>query len=285
MTTLRESADALTPELVSELRNLAQAAARSAGELVRDLRRGNVAVAATKSSLTDIVTASDLASETALRAAILSARPDDGFVGEEGSDVASRSGLTWVVDPIDGTVNYLYGRASYAVSVAVVLGDPRDPLVWEPVAGAVHAPELGVTYLAGSGLGATRNDVALTLGAGPDLGNALVSTGFSYSAEERARQGATFAALIPQVRDIRRAGAGAIDVCDVAAGLLDAHFELGLKPWDIAAAVLVVSEAGGAVRYSLPNEDGDRVTLVTTHSLLPCLVAATGVVLAPTRCE
>ena len=283
MTTLRMRADALDPQLVTELRDIALAAAHSAGDLVRDLRRTSVAVAATKSSLTDIVTASDLASEAALRDFLLTARPQDGFVGEEGSDVAGTSGLTWVVDPIDGTVNYLYGRASYAVSVAVVLGDPRDPLEWEPIAGVVHAPELGVTYGAGRGLGATRNGLALALGEGPELGNTLVSTGFSYSAAERARQGEVFARLIPQVRDVRRAGAGAIDVCDVAAGLLDAHYERGLKPWDIAAAVLVVTEASGVDGYSVPNESGERVTLVTARTLLPTLTAALDVVLAPSR--
>ena len=236
---------------VMELAAIAERLAREAGALVHDGRPDRVAVAATKSSPQDVVTAMDYASEELLRRRLGELRPDDGVLGEERGLRAGPSAVTWVVDPIDGTVNYLYGQPSYAVSVAAVTGpagEAPDPRTWTVLASCVHAPTLGVTYTAASARGAWRDGVRLTMGPGPDdLAGCLVGTGFGYRAERRAVQGRVVASLLPQVRDIRRLGSAALDLCSVAAGALDAHYERGLQPWDLAGASLVVNEAGGVV--------------------------------------
>jgi myo-inositol-1(or 4)-monophosphatase len=242
---------------LADLETLAVALASEAGRLIVDERPEELGVAATKSSATDIVTVMDQRSEQLLRRRLLAARPRDAVLGEEeGSSVrpADWSGLTWVVDPIDGTVNYLYGLPAYAVSVAVVTGDPTVPGEWEPVAGAVCSPAAGEVFHARRGGGAalrTRGAAAgsrrLHVGTGQELAGALVGTGFGYRAQDRARQGAVAAALLPGVRDLRRGGSAAIDLCSVAAGRLDAYYESGLHPWDLAAGRLVVEEAGGVV--------------------------------------
>lgn len=235
----------------AELMAVAERVAREAGDLVSTGRPDRVTVAATKSSPQDVVTAMDFASEELLRRRLAELRPDDGVLGEERGFVPGPSGVTWVVDPIDGTVNYLYGQPSYSVSVAAVTG-PRgeapSPRTWTVLAGCVHAPTLGVTYTAARGQGSWRDGARLTMGPGPDdLSGCLLGTGFGYRAQRRAAQGRVVAALLPQVRDIRRIGSAAVDLCSVAAGTLDAHYERGLQPWDMAAASLVVTEAGGAV--------------------------------------
>ncbi|MDD9207791.1 inositol monophosphatase family protein [Georgenia sp. 10Sc9-8] len=234
-------------EQVRALMDLAERVARRAGHVVTDRREGLVEVASTKSSATDVVTAVDEESEELLRAEILAARPDDAILGEEGGSSSGTSGLTWVVDPIDGTVNYLYGLDSYSVSVAVVAGPP-DPELWTLLAGCVHAPAMGTTWSAGRGLGAWRNGTRLVGRSGPPLAEALVGTGFGYTPEGRRREGAVVAEMLPQVRDIRRLGSAAVDLCLVADGRLDAYYESGLNAWDMAAGALVVAEAGGTVR-------------------------------------
>ncbi len=236
---------------VTELMGVAERVAREAGALVSDGRPDRVTVAATKSSEQDVVTAMDYASEELLRKRLAELRPGDGVLGEERGWQAGTSGVTWVVDPIDGTVNYLYGQPSYAVSVAAVTGpagEVPDPRTWTVLASCVHAPTLGLTYTAALGGGAWRNGARLSMGPGPgDLSGCLLGTGFGYLAHRRAAQGRVVAALLPQVRDIRRIGSAAVDLCSVAAGALDAHYERGLQPWDLAGASLVVTEAGGVV--------------------------------------
>ncbi|UZN05036.1 inositol monophosphatase family protein [Cellulomonas sp. S1-8] len=234
---------AAVPALVA----VAQEVARAAGSLVRDGRPADLGVAATKSSAVDVVTAMDLASEELVRAMLARLRPDDGILGEEGGHEPGTSGVTWVVDPIDGTVNYLYGLPAYAVSVAAVVGEPT-PATWTVLAGCVHAPETGETWTAGRGRGATLDGRRLTLADAPALDRCLLGTGFGYVAERRRSQARVLAVLLPQVRDVRRIGAAAIDLCQVATGRLDLYYERGLQPWDLAAAALVVTEAGGVVR-------------------------------------
>lgn len=258
---------------VLALRELAEQVAREVGSLAATLRAQAVEVAATKSSVVDVVTKADLAAEELAQRLLSEARPHDGLLGEEGGLRTGQSGLTWVVDPIDGTVNYLYGRPEYAVSVAVVMGDPEDVTTWRPLAGCVHAPALGVTYRAGIGLGSQRNGEDLRLAAAAPLDQSLVGTGFSYLAEARGRQAEVLTRVLPRVRDIRRAGAGALDVCDVAGGRLDAHFEVGLNPWDIAAAELVVTESGGVVRHSPREADGRRLSVYAHPDRLAELTA------------
>ncbi len=231
---------------VEELREMARRLALEAGTLVREQSPERVVVAATKSSDVDPVTAMDRASEELLRARIAAERPDDAILGEEGDDVAGTSGLTWVLDPIDGTVNYLYGVASYAVSVAVVAGPP-DPAHWTALAGCVHSVVDGRTWTAARGGGAERDGRRLRAGAPSSLATSLVGTGFGYSPVRRAHQARVLTQVLPRVRDIRRLGAAAIDLCLVAEGTLDLYYERGLNPWDLAAGALVATEAGASV--------------------------------------
>ena len=196
----------------------------------------------TKSSDVDIVTQMDVASETLLRERIAQWRPDDAILGEEGDDKPGTSGITWVLDPIDGTVNYLYGIPHYAVSVAAVTGDVRSGR-WTRLAGAVFDAE-GVEWAAALGHGSYRNGVRLVRDGGPGLSGTLLGTGFQYVAERRLVQGQIVAQMLGQVRDIRRLGSAAVDLCLAAAGTLDAYYEHGLHPWDFAAGALVASEAG-----------------------------------------
>jgi myo-inositol-1(or 4)-monophosphatase len=202
-------------------------------------------VAGTKSSPTDIVTEMDRASEELLRGLLGEARPQDGFLGEEYGHQPGSSGLTWVMDPIDGTVNYLYRIPAYAVSVAVVEGDPTVDGAWSPLAGCVVAPATADVWTAAAGGGAFHNERPLVMPAPPPLDHALVATGFGYAESKRAAQSAVLARLLPGIRDIRRVGSAAVDLCWLAMGRLDAYYEQGVHAWDIAAAALVVREAGG----------------------------------------
>jgi len=232
---------------VPRLMALAERAARAAGALVHGQRPDRLEVD-TKSSPTDVVTQMDTAAEDLLREVLAAARPGDGLFGEEGGRRPGRSGLTWVVDPIDGTVNYLYGLPAYAISVAVVRGDPAVPGAWESIAGCVHAPALGETWTAGRGEGAFLDGRRLRMAEPPQLPGALIGTGFGYRAARRRHQAGVVAQVLPQVRDIRRIGCAALDLCLLASGRLDAYYERGLNPWDMAAGQLVVTEAGGRVR-------------------------------------
>ena len=219
---------------------MAVTAATAAGELllagVDDVRT----TVETKSSGTDMVTEMDRASERLIVERLRAARPDDGFLGEEGTSDAGTSGVRWVVDPLDGTTNYLYGFPSWCVSIAAEI-DGR------PGIGVVFDPTHDETWTAIAGGGSARNGKPLRVVGAADLSTALIGTGFSYDASVRATQGARVAKVLPLVRDIRRGGSAASDLCWVAAGRLDAHFEIGLAPWDWAAGSLVASEAGATV--------------------------------------
>ena len=234
------------PAAIEELLDLARSIALEAGELVRTRREEGVEVAATKTAPEDIVTAADRESEDLIRARLTAARPGDGFFGEESEATATSSGLTWIVDPIDGTVNYLYGIPAYAVSIAVVEGDP-DPNTWRALASAVVNPASGDVFTASAGGGAYLGRQRLQVPTGKQLSLALVGTGFSYDSRRRGLQAEAVSKLIPRVRDIRRIGSAALDLCSVAAGRLDAYYEKGLKPWDHAGGALVATEAGAKV--------------------------------------
>jgi myo-inositol-1(or 4)-monophosphatase len=216
---------------------LAVEVAREAGALLVAGRAGQVTASATKSSPTDIVTAMDQAAEQLIRERLRAARPGDGVLGEEGGGQAGTSGVRWVVDPLDGTVNYLYRLPNWAVSIAAEHGG-------QVVAGVVHAPALGATYTAVRGGGAARDGRALSGSGVTDLGQALVATGFGYEARRRAAQARVLARVLPRVRDIRRFGAASLDLSAAAEGLVDAFYERGLQPWDLAAGGLVATEAG-----------------------------------------
>ncbi|GHJ60425.1 inositol monophosphatase [Nocardioides sp. OK12] len=227
-----------------ELRDLAVAVARSAAALVREQRRGGVEVADTKSSAVDVVTETDRASEELVRRLLLEARPGDAVLGEEGDDVVGTSGVRWVVDPIDGTVNFLYGLPQYAVSVAAEVEGPQGP---EVVAGVVLNVATGVEYAAHvgpQGPVATRDGRPIGVRRVVPLSQTLVATGFSYDSEVRERQARSLTHLLPRVRDIRRLGSCALDLCGVAEGSLDAYVEEGVHLWDHAAGALVARGAG-----------------------------------------
>ena len=219
------------------LLDIAREVALEAARLVRDRRAGRVTVAETKSSPVDVVTEADRAAEELIRRRLAVLRPDDGFLGEESGAGASTSGVTWVVDPIDGTVNFLYDLPQYAVSVAA----ERGGVV---VAGVVVNVASAEVFAAVRGGGATLDGRRLRVGDGAGLEKTLVATGFNYDAVVRARQADAVARLLRTVRDVRRLGSAALDLCAVAAGRVDAYVEEGLHPWDMAAGGLVATEAG-----------------------------------------
>ena len=230
----------------TELLTLARETALTAGKLARQRRAEGVEIAASKSSPEDIVTHADRETEALIRQLLADVRPNDGFYGEESDATIGSSGLTWVVDPIDGTVNYLYGIPAYAVSIAVVEGDP-DSATWSTLAGAVVNPALGELYTAAVGNGSFLGGRRLEVNTDVCLELALIGTGFGYGASRRAWQAEVLRGLIGQVRDIRRMGAAALDLCSVAAGRLDLYYERGLNPWDHAAGTLIAREAGAQV--------------------------------------
>ncbi len=235
----------------AELRDLCVRLAEGAAELVASRRaaltEGGRAIASqSKSSEVDPVTEVDKAAERHIVERLAALRPGDGVLGEEGANRASATGVEWIVDPIDGTVNFLYGLPSYAVSVAAAV-DGRL------VAGAVHNAATGESYSAAAGLGATvrRGGTTSAIGASraAEVSRALVATGFSYDAGWRRRQADMLSAVLPEVRDIRRMGSAALDLCAVAEGRVDAYYEHGTHPWDWAAGAVIASEAGAAVHH------------------------------------
>lgn len=236
------------PELYEQLRDVAAEVAADAATLVARLREHAVLPVATKSSRTDVVTAADTAAERAVRDLLARRRPGEVVLGEEeGGAPAVPGSVSWVVDPIDGTVNYLYGLPWYAVSVAA----QRDG---RTLAGAVVQPGAGRCFAAARGGGATLNGSPIHASTTTDLGLTLLATGFSYRVERRARQAELVARLLPAVRDVRRAGSAALDLCSVACGWVDAYVEHGLNRWDWAAGALIAEEAGATVR--LPRNGG-----------------------------
>ncbi|HWJ65660.1 MAG TPA: inositol monophosphatase family protein [Nocardioides sp.] len=219
------------------LLDLALEVAADAADLVRRHAAGVVEVAATKTSDIDVVTAADRATEELIRERILGKRPDDAFLGEEGDDVAGTSGVRWIVDPIDGTVNFLYGIPDYAVSIAAEVDG-------EVVAGVVADVAKEDVYAGHAGGVATRNGHPVAVRPPAPLAHRLVATGFSYTRSVRVVQAAATARLLGDVRDIRRAGACALDLCKVAAGALDGYVEEGVNTWDHAAGALIARLAG-----------------------------------------
>lgn len=248
---------------MTELLDLARRIALEAGELAARRRREGVEVAATKSSIVDVVTEADREVERLITSRIADARPQDGLLGEEGASATGTSGLTWVVDPIDGTVNYLYGIPHYAVSIAVVEGDP-DPLTWTSRVGVVVNPAIGELFTAEAGAGAYCGDRRMRVAAAVPLELALVATGFAYSAPTRGRQGEVVTRILPRVRDIRRPGTASLDLSFVGDGRYNAFFERTLSPWDHAAGVLIAREAGARVT-GLRGEAPDRRFVLAAH--------------------
>jgi len=250
--------------LAQDLESLAIDIAREAGDLARSRRDAGVAIAATKSALADIVTEADREVEALIRARLERERPEDGFLGEETGEGSGESGITWVVDPIDGTVNYAYGIPSYAVSIAAVRGEPT-PEAWEALAGVVFNPVTGELFHAAAGEGAKLGMQRLSVNAEVGPAGGLIATGFGYDPSTHAGDLALVGRVMPMARDLRRAGAASLDLASVAAGRLDGYFERGLRPWDFAAGALLVTEAGG--RFGRAADDGGpRAPLVVAAS-------------------
>ena len=233
-----------------------------AGTLLLERFGGPARGVDSKSSSTDMVSDADRAAEAAVVELLRAERPDDGLLGEEGSSTEGTSGRRWVVDPLDGTTNFLYGHPQWAVSVAVE--DANGAL-----AGVVFDPVRDELFSAARGEGSRLGSEPLRVREGGDLSRSLIATGFGYDAAWRAEQAAAAAHVLPRVRDLRRAGAAALDLAWLAAGRLDGYWERGLKPWDWAAGRLLGTEAGGAVA----ELEGERHGLVAAGpALLPSLV-------------
>ena len=224
--------------LIAELLELAKRVGREAGELLQ--KRPTTFEVSTKTSAIDVVTQMDSQSEAHIVSEILKARPNDGIIGEEGSERTSKSGITWVIDPLDGTVNYLYGLPGWNVSIAAKDSDGV-------VVGVVVAPTINSTWYASRGGGAFLNEQPIKCNDGVELNRALIATGFAYDLDARPAQLAQLSELLNRIRDIRRNGAAAVDLCHVAMGALDGYFEKGLQEWDLAAGGLIASEAGAKV--------------------------------------
>ena len=264
-----------------------EAATRAGAMLAERVRRGAEQEVSAKSTPTDLVSEADLASERMIRELLASRRPDDGFLGEEGDHTPGTSGLSWVVDPLDGTINFLFGIPQWCVSVAV-----RDEQ--GTIAGAVYDPNRGELFRASRDtrpilssedgrreLG--RADGGQTAGAagaagsrGGGLATAMVATGLAYDAKVRAAQAQVLARLVPQVRDIRRFGSAALDLTWTAAGRYDAYFERTVKPWDIAAGVLICEQAGLSVLELPVHEDLPWGILVARPELAEPLLELVG---------
>lgn len=249
----------------AQLRDIAVDLAASAAALVRKQRdfvsqHGSLAqITSTKSSPVDPVTAVDKASEAHIVDRLAELRPDDGILGEEGANTEGTTGVTWVVDPIDGTVNFIYGLPMYAVSVGAAVDG-------EIVAGAVVNVASGEIYRAALGGGAwvTRGGEEMRLWASraEDTSTALVATGFSYNSQWRAAQAEILHRVLPRVRDIRRMGSAALDLCQLAQGRVDAYYEHGTHPWDYAAGAVIAAEAGAVVHHPGLTDRGDDGALV-----------------------
>jgi myo-inositol-1(or 4)-monophosphatase len=251
------------------LREIAEAVAREAGRQLRAAFAGPRVNVTAKSSPTDLVSEADHSAERLIRERLRDARPDDGVLGEEGGDAAGSSGLRWVVDPLDGTINFLFGIPQWAVSIACedehgtlagVIYDPMRDELWT-------AERDGSALLDGTPIqGSERGELATT----------MVATGFGYDAEVRAYQAEVLTRLLPQVRDIRRFGSAALDLAWTAAGRYDAYYERGLNAWDLAAGVLLCERAGLAVRALEPVAPAGSGVLVAPHPVVDALAGIVG---------
>ena len=226
--------------MYAELLELARKVGHDAGALL--MERPPAFEIESKSTAIDIATQMDKKAEKFIMESLLAARPDDGIIGEEGSSVESKSGITWVIDPLDGTVNYFYGLPGWNVSIAAK--DKNGSIV-----GVVTAPTINSTWWATRGGGAFYNGHQIHCNDPIALDRSLIATGFQYDVSHRISQLEDFSKLVPIVRDLRRNGAAAVDLCHVAMGALDGYYEAGLKEWDWAAGALVATEAGATFKH------------------------------------
>lgn len=254
----------------AELLALASRLARAAGDLLR--RRPDDLQVTTKSSPTDAVTVMDRAAERVILDGLAGARPGDAIVSEESPERSGSSGVTWFVDPLDGTVNYLYDLGQYAVSIGVAIDG-------EPVVGVVFDVGRRIEYTAVKGAGASCDGRPIRCSAQAEPAMALVATGFNYDRRLRASQAQAIGRLLPEIRDIRRMGSAALDLCAVASGQVDAFFEAGMAPWDWTAGAVIAREAGARVGGLRGRAPGGHTTLAANPALFDALeelLVATG---------
>lgn len=231
----------------ADLLAVAEELARAAGDMALRGRKSGDVTATTKSSPTDMVTQYDKASEELITTGLANRRPHDGIIGEEGANTTGSTGITWHIDPIDGTSNFFFDIPMWAVSIGAV--DENGPLI-----GVVYAPALGEIFTASRGGGAFLNGQAIRVRNNSELADALVCTGFSYRIHERTRHAQRVATMVTHIRDIRRFGAAAIDLCFVACGRYDAYFEEHLHSWDLVAGQVIATEAGAIVTNYAGND-------------------------------
>jgi myo-inositol-1(or 4)-monophosphatase len=255
--------------LANELLLLAESIARKAGTLLTN--RPSKFELDQKSGVFDFATQMDHESEKLIVTEILSARPHDGLIGEEGANQESKSGITWVIDPIDGTVNYLYDIPGWCISIAAKDNDGG-------LVGVVYSPATQSLWRASRGGGAQLNGIPIKCNDPVALDRALIGTGFAYDIEKRKIQAELIAQLLPQIRDLRRLGACAVDICHVASGSLDAYFEAGVNEWDYAAAGLIATEAGAKVSIDKGIWNGEKNMVIvagpTLHAPLSAQIRA-----------
>ncbi len=250
----------------ADLLDIARPLAIEAGELIEAMRDSVDLSGDTKSSSVDVVTAADRAAEAFIVDRLSVLRPDDGVLGEEGAGSEGTSGVRWIIDPIDGTTNYVYSVPSYGVSIAAEVDA-------DLALGVVSEPVFNRCYSARVGGGAFKNGEPISVNTDPSVETALVATGFGYLAERRRRQAEVLVDLLPQVRDIRRFGSAALDLCYLAEGLVDAYYERGLHAWDLAAGAVIASEAGATVGDLRGNAAGEHFTLAAHPALFEALRA------------
>lgn len=247
----------------AQLLNLAESIARKAGLLLT--KRPSKFELDQKSGVFDFATQMDIESEKLIVGEILKSRPDDGLLGEEGANKPSTSGVTWVIDPIDGTVNYLYDIPGWCISIAAKDSDGA-------MVGVVYSPATNSLWKASRGNGAFLNDQPISCNEPVALDRALVGSGFAYDIEKRKIQASLIARLLPEIRDLRRLGACAVDICHVATGSLDAYFEAGVNEWDYAAAGLIATEAGAVISVEKGIWNGEKNMVIVAgpslHSAL-----------------
>ena len=249
------------PDLVA----LAEKAARAAGAVLLDgLGQAHGGIA-TKTSTTDMVSEMDRAAEALIVEQLLGARPDDAILAEEGSSRPGTSGVRWVIDPLDGTTNYLYGHPRWSVSVAAEV----DGAV---VAGVVADPSVDEVFTAWKGGGAWCNGRPIRCSDKSELATALVGTGFAYLRDRRAEQAQALLRVLPAVRDIRRSGVASLDLCWVACGRLDGYYEIGLQPWDVAAGAVIAAEAGAWVSGVGGGPPSGESVLAASPAVAPLLM-------------
>lgn len=255
---------AAAPPRTRALLALATGLAQEAAHVHREGLRGALRVE-TKSSPTDLVSHVDREAERLIVARLRERRPHDALLAEEGSLTQGSSGVRWVIDPLDGTTNYVYGYPAFAVSIGVEIDG-------EASVGVVCDSSAGHVYRAVAGCGACCDDEPIRAREQHDLARALVATGFSYDAAQRTRQGAAVAAVLGRVRDIRRSGAAALDLCHIAAGHVDAYWELDLSPWDFTAGTVIAREAGAEVRFPEAAHGRGPAVVAAHPALMPAFL-------------